>query len=160
MDIADLLAPGDVLIGVRAPDKISLLQDLSERAGASLGLPVGVVAEEITKRERLGSTGMGRGVAIPHARLAEVRKPYGILARLQRPIDFEAIDNQPVDLVFVLLLPAAAAPESLNALASVSRRLHRSEVLAALRAGADADALFRAVTEQSEGRRSTGARNA
>jgi|SRR5262245_21969388 len=146
MKIAEFLAPGNVLTEVRAADKIRLLHDLSMRAAAALGIDGDVVAEALIRRERLGSTGVGGGVAIPHARLAAIRKPFGLMARLKKPIDFEAIDGQPVDLVFVLLLPAAASDGPLNALASAARRLREPETLRALREGADPVALFQCVT--------------
>ena len=103
-------------------------------------------------REELGSTGMGRGVAIPHARLSVVTKPLGILARLKEPIDFEAIDGNPVDLVFVLLLPEDTRGEQLNALASVSRRLRAPETLRKLRQAKDAAALYRGMVREENGR--------
>jgi nitrogen PTS system EIIA component len=151
MDIADFLAPDDVLTDVRAQDKIRLLHDLSVRAGAALKLKPDIIAAQLVKREQLGSTGMGDGVAIPHARLAAIHKPYGLMARLKKPIDFEAIDGHPVDLVFLLLLPSSASGEPLNALACVARKLREPDALRALRAGADGTTLFRTVTERPDG---------
>src|SRR5664280_1565303 len=97
MKIPDLLSPTDVVIDVRASGKRQLLQEFAARAAAGLGLPVDRVASCLLKREELGSTGIGKGVAIPHARLPELQRPYGILARLRPPIEFDAIDGQPVD---------------------------------------------------------------
>jgi PTS system nitrogen regulatory IIA component len=145
MDIKDYLSSADVLIDVRAPDKNRLLQELSKRAGLALGLAPALVTEAILKREELGSTGTGEGVAIPHARIADVKKPFGILARLRRGIDFAAIDGKPVDVVFLLLLPAAPAGEQLNALASVARKLRNGEVMATLRGAGDAGEMYRAI---------------
>src|SRR5262245_22590199 len=150
MDIADFLASGDVLADMRAHDKLRLLHELSARAGAALKLSPDMIEAELFKREQLGSTGMGNGVAIPHARFAAVNKPYGMMARLKKPIDFEAIDGRPVDLVFLLLLPSGASGEPLNALACVARKLREPEVLDALRSGADGKALFRAMTEHQD----------
>jgi PTS system nitrogen regulatory IIA component len=150
MDIADFLAPDDVLADLRAHDKLRLLHELSARAGTALKLKADIIEAELFKREQLGSTGMGDGVAIPHARFPTVHKPYGLMARLKKPIDFEAIDGLPVDLVFLLLLPSGASGEPLNALACVARKLREPEVLDALRSGADGKALFRAMTEQQD----------
>ena len=146
MDIKDFLAPADVLVDVRAPDKNRLLADLSRRAAARVGLHEDLVAREILKRETLGSTGTGGGIAIPHARFSEIAKPFGLLARVRKAIAFEAIDGEPVDVVFLLLLPAAAGSEQLNALASVARRLRQPEVVAAIRQAPDAVAAYEALT--------------
>ena len=108
LDIKDFLAPADVIVDMHAADKEQLLRELSQRAAAALGVDAEFVAAEILKREELGSTGMGEGIAIPHARIPKLDKPFGILVRLKKAIDFAAIDEQPVDLVFLLLLPGAA----------------------------------------------------
>jgi PTS system nitrogen regulatory IIA component len=145
MKTSDLLSPTDVLIDVRASNKRQLLQELAAKAAASLGLNVEQIAPYLLKREELGSTGIGRGVAIPHARLPDLARPYGILAGLKQGIEFDAIDGQPVDIVFVLLLPAAAETEALGALASVARALRSPEILARLRAAKDASELYSAI---------------
>ena len=145
MKISDLLAPTDVIIDVRASNKRALLEEFAARAAASLGLPADRVTSCLLKREDLGSTGIGRGVAIPHARLSDVQRPYGMLAKLKAPVDFDAIDGQAVDLVFVLLLPAAAEHEALAALALVARTLRSPEALARLRAAKDATTLYAAI---------------
>src|SRR4029077_2713006 len=126
---SDFLAPGNALVGVRTADKRKLLLQLSEWAADALDLPTETVAEALAKREALGSTGLGGGVAIPHARLAELKAPYGIVAQLRKAIEFEAIDGQPVDIVFLLLLPAERAGEQLNALAGVARKLREPQTL-------------------------------
>ena len=131
MDIRDFLVANDVLIGLRAPDKTRLLQELSARAAASVGVDPDRVSEALFAREALGSTGVGGGVAIPHARIAAVTRPFGILACTKRPVAFEAIDNQPVDIVFLLLLPAEPDPEHLRSLASVARALRDPELVRA-----------------------------
>jgi nitrogen PTS system EIIA component len=133
MDIRDFLVAGDVLIGLRAPDKTRLLQDLSARAAASLGLDPGQLSQALFAREALGSTGTGGGIAVPHARVAAVKKPFGILACTKRPVPFEAIDNRPVDIVFLLLLPADPDPEHLRSLASVARALRDPDLVRRLR---------------------------
>jgi PTS system nitrogen regulatory IIA component len=122
MNIKDFLSITSVVIDLGANDKASLLHELAHRAAVALNLPGDVVAAEIEKRDELGSTGIGRGVSIPHARLREVKRPFGVLARLKNPIEFDAIDGQPVDLVFLLLLPAASQLDQLNALAAVARK--------------------------------------
>ena len=137
MDIKDLLAPANVIVDMRAADKDQLLRDLSQRAAAALGLDAELVTSEIFKREELGSTGMGEGIAIPHARIPKLDKSFGILARLKKAIDFAAIDEKPVDLVFLLLLPGATEGDQLNALASVARMLRNPVTSSAIRAARD-----------------------
>ena len=145
MKISDLLSPADVMIDVRASNKRLLLQEFAAKAAAGLGLPVEKIASYLLKRENLGSTGIGHGVAIPHARLPDLQRPHGLLAKLKQPIEFDAIDGQPVDIVFVLLLPAAVENEALAALALVARTLRAPETLARLRAAESATELFAAM---------------
>jgi PTS system nitrogen regulatory IIA component len=110
-----------------------LLHDLAHRAALVLKVDDGIVFSALLKREELGSTGLGNGVAIPHVRLEHVKKPFGILARLKDPIDFDAIDGQPVDLVCLLLLSKENEQAQLSTLAAVARRFRRPEVLQELR---------------------------
>ena len=145
MKIADLLSPTDVMIDVRNSNKRLLLQEFAAKAAAGLGLPADQVASYLLKREELGSTGIGKGVAIPHARLRELQRPFGLLAKLRSPIEFDAIDSQAVDIVFVLLLPAAAETEALAALALVARALRGPETPARLRAAGNASELYSAI---------------
>src|SRR5450432_2868231 len=133
MKIADLLSPADVMIDVLISNKGLLLQEFAAKAAASLGLPVDQVAPYLLRREELGSTGIGRGVAIPHARLPDLQRPFGLMAKLKVPIEFDAIDGQAVDIVFVLLLPANAENGQLGALALVARTLRPLENLRRLR---------------------------
>ena len=109
MQIKDFLTRSNVAIDVPASGKAALLNDMARRAAAELKLDPDAVANEIDKRDELGSTGIGGGVALPHARLREIKKPYGLLARLKSPIDFDAIDAEPVDIVFMMLLPRRLA---------------------------------------------------
>jgi PTS system nitrogen regulatory IIA component len=146
MTVDDLLAPSDVLVGLRAATKNALLEDLARRAAAALGMGLDAIFPALARRENLGSTGIGDGIALPHARLEAISRPYGILARLREPIDFDAVDDNRVDLVFLLLLPAPDRHEPLNALACVARRLRDPETAAALRGARDASALYAAVT--------------
>jgi PTS system nitrogen regulatory IIA component len=145
MKISDLLSPNDVMIDVRASKKRQLLQELAAKAADSLGLRVDQVALDLLKREELGSTGIGRGVAIPHARLPDVQRPYGLLVKLKVPIEFDAIDGQAVDIVFVLLLPAVAENGQIGALAQVARTLRPEENLARLRAARNTSELYSAI---------------
>jgi len=145
MKISDLLSSNDVMIDIRTSNKRLLLQELAARAAASLGLNVDQIAPYLLKREELGSTGIGRGVAIPHARLPDVHRPYGLLAKLKAPIEFDAIDGQAVDIVFVLLLPAVAENGQIGALAQVARTLRPEENLARLRAARNTSELYSAI---------------
>jgi PTS system nitrogen regulatory IIA component len=145
MKISDLLSPTDVMIDVRTSNKRLLLQEFAAKAADSVGLPVDQVAPYLLKREELGSTGIGHGVAIPHARLPELQRPYGLLAKLKQPIEFDAIDGQAVDIVFVLLLPAAADNGQLGALALVARTLRPPENLARIRSAKTTSELYSAL---------------
>jgi PTS system nitrogen regulatory IIA component len=145
MRIYDLLSPKDVLVDVRTSNKRQLLQELSARAADSLGLRVDQIAPYLLKREELGSTGIGRGVAIPHARLPDLQRPYGLLAKLRQPIEFEAIDGQAVDIVFVLLLPAKVESGQLEALALAARALRPPENLVRLRDAKTPSELYAAI---------------
>ena len=143
MSIKEFLSPNDVLADFAAPSKVLLLQGLARRASGTLQLPAELISNALLKREELGSTGTGGGIAIPHARLPGLDKPLGILVRLRQPIDFAAIDGQPVDLVCVLLLPIASGKDQLNALASVARILRNPDSVRSLRHARDGADLFR-----------------
>jgi PTS system nitrogen regulatory IIA component len=145
MKISDLLSPTDVLFDVRTSNKRLLLQEFAAKAAVSTGLAVDQIVSWLLKREELGSTGIGGGVAIPHARLPELQRPYGLMAKLKQPIEFDAIDGQAVDIVFVLLLPAAVENEALAALALVARALRPAENLARLRGAKNTSELYTAI---------------
>jgi PTS system nitrogen regulatory IIA component len=149
MDIRHFLSPSDTVANLREPDKTSLLNDLCARAAASLKLDPNLITGDIFKREELGSTGVGGGIAIPHARVQGVTKPFGMLARLRKPIDFDAIDGQPVDIVFLLLLPATPAGAQLNALAAIARKLRDTKTVRDLRRATDSAGLFEAMMAES-----------
>ena len=149
MKISDFLSPADVALDVRESDKARLLQQLSSQAAAKVGLSANEVCTQIIKREELGSTGVGNGVALPHARLRGLTTPFGVFARLRHGIDFEAIDSQPVNIVFLLLLPDGTGASQLNALASVARALRDPETLQRIRSAADRDSLFQAIVDAS-----------
>jgi PTS system nitrogen regulatory IIA component len=146
MQISTFLAPENALVDVEASDKARLLTELSARAARSLSLEHEQVSQEILRREELGSTGVGGGAAIPHARIPGLAFPFGILARLRKPIDFDAIDGKRVDVVFLLLLPASSTGYHLKVLAAVARALRNEPVLSALRHAEDAAGLYAAIT--------------
>ena len=150
MKISDLLLPKDVMIDVRASNNRQLLQDFAAEAAINLSLRVDQLASHLLKHEELGSTGVGGGLAIPHARLPDLRRPYGMLAKLKPPIEFDAIDGQAVDIVFVLLLPANAENGQLGALALVARALRASETLGRMRSARDASELYWAMVKADE----------
>ena len=148
MKIADILRPEDVILDLRAADKPRLVEELARRSAELAGIEASAIADVLNARERLGSTGMGAGIAIPHARLASLTRPVGLFARLRTPIDFDAIDGQRVDLVFLLLLPAQAQGDHLNALACVARKLRDDQVKAELRKAHVSDQIYAILTRQ------------
>ena len=137
MTLDELIPATHVLDRLRAPDKAALLTALARAAGEALGLPPADIAAALAAREALGSTGTGGGIAVPHARIATLVAPSGYFARLDRPVAFDSVDGQPVDLVFLLLSPPADGAH-LRALAAVSRRLRTPGVAEALRSAAPA----------------------
>jgi nitrogen PTS system EIIA component len=150
MNIRDFLSVKDVAIDVVVSDKQKLLLELASKAGARLRLAPRHILAELSKREELGSTGVGDGVAIPHARFSEIEKTFGMFFRLRKPIDFDALDGKPIDLVFLLLLPEGKASlpegskgEQLSALACVARKLRSPAVTATLRKSANATEISR-----------------
>src|SRR5215468_3213090 len=145
MDIKEFLLLADALIRAQRVDKTRLLQELAARAASALNLDARLISMELLKRENLGSTGTGGGVAIPHARIADLKKPFGTLVRLNHAIDFDAIDGKPVDIVFLLLLPPQPPGDALNALASVARRLRDPESVKRLRQAANDAELYGAI---------------
>jgi nitrogen PTS system EIIA component len=147
MKIADFLAPANVKIDVTSTDKQKLLSELARNAGAALDMTSDGISAALLKREALGSTGVGGGVAIPHARFQHAKTPFGMLARLKKPIDYDAVDGKPVDIVFLLLLPEGAGGEQqLDALASIARKLRAPAVTAALRRARDSMDMYRILT--------------
>jgi nitrogen PTS system EIIA component len=123
----------DTVIDLSVRDKRALVHDLAHRAAVVLNVEDDIVFSALLKREELGSTGVGNGVAIPHVRLEQVRDPFGIMVRLKDPINFDSIDGQPVDLVCLLLLSKENESAQLSALAGIARRLRRPELLEELR---------------------------
>jgi PTS system nitrogen regulatory IIA component len=147
MDLSDLLSLQSVIPGLKANSKKQAIQEIASRAAAVTGLPEREIFDRILQRERLGSTGVGRGVAIPHGRLDTLPKLIGLFAQLERPIDFDALDDQPVDLIFVLLAPEGAGADHLKALARVARVLRDPAIVAKLRASRDDAALYSLLTQ-------------
>jgi PTS system nitrogen regulatory IIA component len=149
MEIADLLSPDAVLAHVKATTKKQVLQEMAHKAAMLTQLPERRIFETLTEREKLGSTGMGQGLAIPHGRVAGVEKMTGLFAQLDHPVDFDSMDDQPVDLVFLLLAPEGAGADHLKALARVSRLLRNQAMCEKLRAAPQAATLFALLTEPS-----------
>lgn len=141
-DFTDLLAADSVVAGMAATNKKAVLQHVAVIASRATGGDAGAIAESLAEREKLGTTGFGGGVAIPHARLEGLERMVGVFARLSQPVEFKAIDQLPVDIVFMLLSPAAAGAEHLKALARISRRLRERGFVAKLRGAGSADALY------------------
>ena len=150
MEIVDLLTPRGVIAQLRVSNKRQALQEIARRAAGLTGLAEKRIYDVIAERERLGSTGIGKGIAVPHGKIDELPRLYGLFARLERPIAFDAIDNQPVDLVFTLLAPANAGAEHLRALARVSRLLRDATICQKLRGTDNADALYALLTDRPE----------
>lgn len=146
MEIADLLTPQSVLSPLRATSKKQALQELARRASELTGLHERTIFDVLLERERLGTTGVGRGIAIPHGKLPDLDRLYGVFAVLDQPVDFEAVDDQPVDLLFLLLAPESAGADHLKALARISRLLRDSALCDRLRAVDKADELYRILT--------------
>ncbi|HWK46230.1 MAG TPA: PTS IIA-like nitrogen regulatory protein PtsN [Stellaceae bacterium] len=148
MQVTDLITPHSIVARLPAATKKQALQELAKRAALIVAVPERAIYEVLAERERLGTTGVGAGIAIPHGKLPGVTKMTGLFAHLEKPVDFEAIDNQPVDLVFLLLAPQGAGAEHLKALACVSRLLRDRSICAKLRGADNPDALYAILAEQ------------
>jgi nitrogen PTS system EIIA component len=148
MKISDFLSPSDIMIDVAAADKQKLLLALARKAGAIIDVSPEQVLAELQKREELGSTGVGGGVALPHARFHQIGRPTGMLLRLRKPIGFDAVDEEPVDIVFLLLLPEASEGEQLGALAAIARKLRNPEITTALREARDSREMYRVLAQE------------
>lgn len=146
----DLVTPEAVFASLKATTKKQLLQELSERAAKLSGLSAREIFDALLQRERLGSTGIGDGVAIPHGKLARVKSIFGFFARLERPIDFEALDGAPVDLVFLLITPESSGADHLKALACAARMLRDPGLVATIRATRSDAALYSLIEQRSK----------
>jgi PTS system nitrogen regulatory IIA component len=142
MDMSNLIEPDRVFADLRANDKTQLLQELARKAANSLELEAQVILGALSAREGLGSTGVGQGVAIPHARVKGLKHLFGLFARLDSPIAFAAVDDRPVDLVFLLLIPDDAGKEHLAALSCISRRLRDRDLAERLRGAGERTDLY------------------
>jgi PTS system nitrogen regulatory IIA component len=146
MHLSSFISPDSVVPSLKVKTKKQLLQELSARAARLTGLPERDIFDVLLQRERLGSTGLGQGIAIPHGKLAGLKRIVGIFARLAEPIDFEAVDGEKVDIVFLLLAPEGAGADHLKALARISRLLREGNAVDKLRASRDASALYAVLT--------------
>jgi PTS system nitrogen regulatory IIA component len=142
MPLTDLIASDAVIAALKVNGKKQALQELAVKAAALTGQSERDILEILMQREKLGSTGVGNGIAIPHGKLPTLPKLFGLFARLDRPIDFESLDGQPVDLVFLLLAPEGAGADHLKALARVARLLRDPEIATKLRESRDAESLY------------------
>ena len=149
MSLHEFLSPEAVLPALRVSGKKQALHDIAAHAARVSGLEERVIFEALWQRERLGSTGIGEGIAIPHGKLAGLAGLFGLAARLDKPIDFEALDGQPVDILFLLLAPEGAGADHLKALARVARALREPGMLDRIRKTRDADALYAVLSQTS-----------
>ncbi len=149
MELAELISPETVFADLKATSKKQALQELARRAAEKTGCPERAIFEVLLERERLGTTGVGHGIAIPHGKLAELPNITGFFARLENGVDFDAMDNQPVDLIFVLLAPEAAGADHLKALARISRTLRDLDTCNKLRGTNNSEALYAVLTEEA-----------
>ncbi|MGQ9366597.1 PTS IIA-like nitrogen regulatory protein PtsN [Azospirillum sp. ST 5-10] len=144
----DLITPRAILPNLKAGSKKQALQEMARKAAELTGQHERAIFDVLLERERLGTTGVGHGIAIPHGKLPSLDRVYGVFARLERPIDFDAIDEQPVDLIFLLIAPEQAGADHLKALARVSRLLRDQSMCEKLRGSESADAIYALLTQQ------------
>ena len=147
MPLNDLITADAVLPTLRAKAKKAALEEMSERASLVSGLPAREIFDAVLQRERLGSTGVGNGVAIPHGKMTSCTRLFGVFATLERPIEFEALDGAPVDLMFLLIAPESAGADHLKALARIARVLREPRMVAKLRSARDSSALYGLLTQ-------------
>lgn len=147
MDLSKLLTPSAVRVMGQLTSKKRLFQELGEVAAQSYGLVAATAIDGLQERESLGPTGVGHGIALPHARLEDVDRIVGLFLRLEKPLDYDSVDRQPVDLIFALLAPKDSGVDHLKALALVSRTMRDAAVVAKLRANSDPSKLYAILTE-------------
>lgn len=150
MSLIDLLGAQTILPALKVKNKKQALQVLAARAAEHCGVAEREIFETLLQRERLGSTAVGHGVAIPHGKLAKLDRLFGLFARLEKPVDFDALDGEPVDLIFLLLAPEGAGADHLKALARIARLLRDEKMAEKLRAARDVDSLRLLLTASSE----------
>jgi nitrogen PTS system EIIA component len=146
MEITDLVDLERIVVGMRATSKKQALEELARLAAAATGLSERNIFDVLLERERLGTTGVGRGIAIPHGKLAGLEQLYGLFARLEQPVDFDSLDDRPVDLIFLLLAPESAGADHLKALARISRVLRDAAMCDKLRKAATPRDVFALLT--------------
>lgn len=142
MDLTDLIGPDDVYVPFKASCKKQVLQDMADLAAAKTGISQVEIFQTLLEREKLGSTGIGNGIAIPHGRLDGLSEITGIAAILDNPVDFESVDDDPVDIVFMLLAPSESNADHLKALARIARVLRAPDMLRGLRDAEDRASVF------------------
>lgn len=152
MTLSSFITPESVIAGIKGNSKKQVLQDLSSSLARISGLPERAIFETLLQRERLGTTGIGQGIAIPHGRIAGLGRLVGMFGRLVRPVDFEALDGEPVDLVFVLLAPEEAGADHLQALARIARLFRGPTIAQKLRQTDDPAALYAILTADTASR--------
>jgi PTS system nitrogen regulatory IIA component len=141
MDLSDLIDVPAIMPALKANSKKQALQFLAERAAHITGLPEREIFDTVLRREKLGSTGVGNGIAIPHGKIPGIRRITGVFARLEQPVDFDSLDDQPVDLIFLLLAPEGAGADHLKALSRIARVLRDGDIVAKIRGTSDAAAI-------------------
>ena len=149
MTLSDLLNPAALKVLVSVSSKKRLMHDIAELAEAAHGISANTAVEALMERESLGPTGVGHGVALPHARITDLAEVVGVFILLEKPVEFESVDRQPVDLVFALFAPEEAGVEHLKALALVSRTLRDPQICRKLRANPDPATLYTILTDSS-----------
>ncbi len=151
MALAELLQDDAIIPALRVNNKKQVLQEIAARAAKLTGLPEREIFDVVLQRERLGSTGVGNGIAIPHGKLSHLKNIAGVFARLETPVDFEALDDQPVDLVFLLLAPEGAGADHLKALSRIARVFRDADLVAKLRSTESSSALYACLTQEPAG---------
>ncbi len=142
MRLSELIQPDRIILGLRAADKTQALAEMAKRASAHLPIESSVIFAALDARERLGSTGFGRGFALPHVRIEGLDRAFSLLVRIAKPVEYEAIDGKPVDILFLLLIPADKGNDHVAALAAVSRSMRDENILRMIRKAGSSSALF------------------
>ena len=150
MEITDILKASSVVTSLKASSKKHALEELASHAADATGIGKREIFDVLLERERLGTTGVGSGIAIPHGKLADLEKLFGCFARLEAPVDFDAIDGQPVDLIFLLLAPESAGADHLKALARISRVLRNAASCEKLRDASSAETIYTLLTRDAQ----------
>lgn len=148
MHMSDIIRPENIILGLSAPHKYKLLQALASKAAQRLDVSAEVIVKALDHRESLGSTGIGDGIAVPHATIAGLTEIFVLLARLEKPMEFEAIDDEPVDLVFLMLVPEQSKGDYLKMLATIARTMRVGGMLDVIRKAASADEIYIALTAE------------